>query len=216
MHDGLTLVNSEAPPPHTGAKLPIFCVTFANGALLTRADSPKYNISFLGVEKLHPFDSQKYGNVLHLLRTKNPFIGVDPPPLTEADELMDPGEPICDLVTLRAGVMDLTPLQLLQRIHTEEYVRSLQSSVAVARVVESAGVVSRTRLMPAVPPIALMPPCLVQKKLVSLGVSDGSNHPQVHPMRLMASGTVNAALEALRTGWVPRPWNGLLADPHRR
>ena len=26
--------------------------------------SPNYNLSFCGLEKLHPFDSQKYGNVV--------------------------------------------------------------------------------------------------------------------------------------------------------
>jgi histone deacetylase 11 len=28
---------------------------------------PQYDITFCGIEKLHPFDSQKYGNVYHRL-----------------------------------------------------------------------------------------------------------------------------------------------------
>ena len=31
---------------------------------------PSYNISFCGIEKFHPFDSQKYGNVYRRLRDK--------------------------------------------------------------------------------------------------------------------------------------------------
>ena len=31
---------------------------------------PSYNISFCGIEKLHPFDSQKYGNILRKLLEK--------------------------------------------------------------------------------------------------------------------------------------------------
>ena len=31
---------------------------------------PSYNISFCGIEKIHPFDSQKYGNVYRRLKNK--------------------------------------------------------------------------------------------------------------------------------------------------
>ncbi|MED6292047.1 Histone deacetylase 11, partial [Characodon lateralis] len=29
---------------------------------------PDYNITFMGLEKLHPFDSGKWGKVIHLLK----------------------------------------------------------------------------------------------------------------------------------------------------
>lgn len=29
--------------------------------------SPDYNITFCGIERCHPFDSQKYGNIYHFL-----------------------------------------------------------------------------------------------------------------------------------------------------
>ena len=31
---------------------------------------PNYNISFCGIEKIHPFDSQKYGNIYNILLEK--------------------------------------------------------------------------------------------------------------------------------------------------
>lgn len=31
---------------------------------------PDYNISFMGLEKLHPFDAGKWGKVIHFLRGK--------------------------------------------------------------------------------------------------------------------------------------------------
>jgi len=34
---------------------------------------PKYNISFCGLEKCHPFDSQKYGNIFERLIKKGIF-----------------------------------------------------------------------------------------------------------------------------------------------
>lgn len=31
---------------------------------------PDYNITFMGLEKLHPFDAGKWGKVIHFLRGK--------------------------------------------------------------------------------------------------------------------------------------------------
>ncbi|MEQ2308104.1 hypothetical protein AMECASPLE_024754 [Ameca splendens] len=35
---------------------------------------PDYNITFMGLEKLHPFDSGKWGKVIHLLKDLDPSI----------------------------------------------------------------------------------------------------------------------------------------------
>ncbi|CAG0919766.1 unnamed protein product [Notodromas monacha] len=73
----------------------------------------EYNIGFLGLEKLHPFDSKKWGNVFNYL--KEAIRG-----LTE-EKIHSPPE--------------VTPAQLL-KVHTQEYIDSLTKSVNVAKITE--------------------------------------------------------------------------------
>lgn len=74
--------------------------------------SKAYNIAFFGLEKLHPFDSKKYGKVHRYLIEKG---------LATADQFHEP-EPI-------------TREDLLE-VHTEQYLKSLKKSKVVARIAE--------------------------------------------------------------------------------
>ncbi|XP_010454949.1 PREDICTED: histone deacetylase 2 [Camelina sativa] len=74
--------------------------------------SSAYNISFLGIEKLHPFDSTKWGRVCKFL-VSDGFL--------EEKSIVDP---------LEASVTDLLV------VHSENYLNSLKSSATVARIAE--------------------------------------------------------------------------------
>jgi histone deacetylase 11 len=78
------------------------------------AYSPHYNITFFGVERLHPFDSRKYGRAWELLRTefgsalKKCHLRIDRPVSNEE----------------------------LALVHSPEYLKSLRSSATLARALE--------------------------------------------------------------------------------
>lgn len=74
--------------------------------------SKHYNISFFGLEKLHPFDSKKYGKVYQFLAKRG---------LVGPAQLYQP-EPV-------------TTKDLLE-VHTPEYLDSLKKSPVVARIAE--------------------------------------------------------------------------------
>ncbi|KAG1652546.1 hypothetical protein FOA52_007137 [Chlamydomonas sp. UWO 241] len=75
--------------------------------------SPKYNITFFGIEKLHPFDSAKFSKIARSLTASG---------LVAHSQLVEPLE---------------ASLELLKDVHTEEYVTSIQtSSWRVAQVTE--------------------------------------------------------------------------------
>lgn len=105
--------------------------------------SSHYNISFMGLEKLHPFDSKKYERVhqrlvdAHLLKPTDPHQPVEASPA------------------------------LLRVIHPVEYLKTLQSSMKVAGILE-------------VPPVAMLPNSIVQSNALS-------------PMRYAVAGTLLAA-----------------------
>lgn len=75
--------------------------------------SPHYNISFFHLESLHPFDAGKYGRVMKELqeRWRNLL----------AEWIYQPVQ---------------IPVSVLRLVHTEEYMRSLTSSINVARIME--------------------------------------------------------------------------------
>ncbi|XP_074317320.1 histone deacetylase 2 [Silene latifolia] len=113
--------------------------------------SSSYDISFLGLEKLHPFDSSKWGRICEFLASEGvldkKFI-VDPQEASEEDLLV---------------------------VHPQTYLDSLKSSSTVASIVE-------------VPPVAMLPNCTVQKKIL-------------HPFRKQVGGSVLAAKLAKERGW---------------
>lgn len=74
---------------------------------------PTYNIGFLGLEKLHPFDSGKWGKIYRFLRSEGM--------LKSDNDVIQPLE--------ASG-------EELRKAHTERYLDSLQWSVNVAKVTE--------------------------------------------------------------------------------
>lgn len=76
--------------------------------------SRHYNIGFFGIEKLHPFDSRKYGRAWKRLRAD---LGK-----REAELLVQPELP--------AGIKDL------MRVHSLDYLARLRDSSYVARALE--------------------------------------------------------------------------------
>ncbi|KAL9176710.1 hypothetical protein ABFS82_01G013800 [Erythranthe guttata] len=113
--------------------------------------SSSYDISFLGIEKLHPFDSSKWGRICRFLIAEG---------LLDKKHIVEPVE---------AKREDLLV------VHSESYLDSLKSSLNVSTIVE-------------VPPVALLPNCLVDKYVLL-------------PFRKQVGGTVLAAKLAKERGW---------------
>lgn len=114
--------------------------------------SPKYNIGFLGLERLHPFDSRKYEKVHGgLIKSK----------LVRSENFTAPDSEVSH--------------DTLLHVHSEDYLNSLNWSYNVAGLVE-------------VPPVAVLPNFLVQRKLLS-------------PMRWATAGSLLAAKLALEHKW---------------
>ncbi|XP_054819935.1 histone deacetylase 2-like isoform X2 [Prosopis cineraria] len=113
--------------------------------------SNSYDIAFLGLEKLHPFDSCKWGHICQFLISFGTL------------------DKRCIVEPLEASQDDLLV------VHSESYLNSLRKSSNVARIVE-------------VPPVALLPNCLVQQKVL-------------FPFRKQVGGTILAAKLAKERGW---------------
>ncbi|KAL1552351.1 histone deacetylase [Salvia divinorum] len=113
--------------------------------------SSSYDIAFLGMEKLHPFDSSKWGRICRFLIAEG---------LLDKRHIVEP---------LEAKREDLLV------VHPESYLDSLKSSLNVATIVE-------------VPPVALLPNCLVDKHVL-------------HPFRKQVGGTILSAKLAKERGW---------------
>ncbi|KAL3655703.1 histone deacetylase [Castilleja foliolosa] len=113
--------------------------------------SPSYDIAFLGIEKLHPFDSSKWGRICRFLIAER---------LLDKKHLIEP---------LEAKREDLLV------VHSESYLASLKNSLTVSTIVE-------------VPPVALLPNCLVDKHVL-------------YPFRKQVGGTILAAKVAKERGW---------------
>lgn len=113
--------------------------------------SSSYDIAFLGIEKLHPFDSSKWGRICRFLISDGVL------------------EKLCVVEPLEASKEDLLV------VHSELYLNSLKSSSNVSIIIE-------------VPPVALLPNCLVQQKVLQ-------------PFRKQVGGTILAAKLAKERGW---------------
>ncbi|XP_054716421.1 histone deacetylase 11-like [Uloborus diversus] len=74
--------------------------------------SSHYNIHFMGLEKLHPFDSAKWGKIYHLLEEAK---------LLSKDTVVEPHEASDDV---------------LKVVHPDTYLKKLKWSVNVARITE--------------------------------------------------------------------------------
>ncbi|AAD40129.1 contains similarity to histone deacetylases; Pfam PF00850, Score=13.3, E=5e-10, N=1 [Arabidopsis thaliana] len=84
--------------------------------------SSSYDISFMGIEKLHPFDSSKWGRVCKFL-VSDGFL--------EEKAIVEP---------LEASKIDLLV------VHSENYLNSLKSSATVARITEVGGTILAAKL----------------------------------------------------------------------
>ncbi|KAK4745547.1 hypothetical protein SAY87_011859 [Trapa incisa] len=113
--------------------------------------SSTYDITFLGIEKMHPFDSSKWGRICQFLISEG---------VLEKRQIVEP---------LEASSDDLCV------VHSESYLNGLKWSGKVALIIE-------------VPPVALIPNFIVQKKLL-------------HPFRKQVGGTILAAKLAKERGW---------------
>ncbi|RZC68285.1 hypothetical protein C5167_031533 [Papaver somniferum] len=124
--------------------------------------SSSYDIAFLCIEKLHPFDSSKWGRICQFLIKDG---------VLERSRIVEP---------LEASNDDLLV------VHSESYLSSLKSSYKVAIIIE-------------VPPVALLPNCLVQQKVL-------------YPFCKQVWGTILAAKLAKERGWainVGRVWGNI-------
>ncbi|OMO66924.1 Histone deacetylase superfamily [Corchorus capsularis] len=113
--------------------------------------SSYYDISFLGIEKLHPFDSSNWGRICRFLISER---------YLDKNSIVEPSE---------ASTDDLLV------VHTEAYLNSLKNSMNVATITE-------------VPPVAMLPNCLVQMRVLS-------------PFRRQVGGTIVAGKLAKERGW---------------
>ena len=75
---------------------------------------PKYDISFFGIEKLHPFDSKKYGKVMDHLLKNIPNVTIN---------------------SFHQSQQEISKQDLL-KVHTPEYLESLKSSKTVQKIAE--------------------------------------------------------------------------------
>ncbi|KAH7681954.1 histone deacetylase 11 protein [Dioscorea alata] len=112
--------------------------------------SSSYDIAFLGIEKLHPFDSSKWGRICQFLISGG---------VLEKSQIVEPLEALQD---------DLL-------VHPESYLSSLKSSLKVSLIIE-------------VPPVAALPNCLLQRKVL-------------YPFRKQVGGSILAAKLAKERGW---------------
>ncbi len=122
--------------------------------------SPEYDIRWLGLEKLHPFDSCKYSRTWQVL--------IDSPRERLRQRFGDRLQSATITPTVPA------PAELLQTIHTPEYLQQLTRSRHVAQALELAS-------------LAWVPSSILDRHVLQ-------------PMRLATMGTVIAAKTALETG----------------
>jgi histone deacetylase 11 len=76
----------------------------------------EYNISFMGLEKLHPFDSQKYGRVFSYLKEKG---------VLDESKIVSPHKP---------------QKSLIESFHSAEYLESLKGPINLTKILEIAPV----------------------------------------------------------------------------
>ncbi|XP_017548315.1 histone deacetylase 11 isoform X1 [Pygocentrus nattereri] len=100
--------------------------------------SPEYNITFMGLEKLHPFDAGKWGKVIHFLKEEQ-FI---------TDEMIVPAR--------EASEEDLLV------VHTKRYLNRLKNDILEGSREWSLVVATITEI----PPLIFLPNFLVQRKVL--------------------------------------------------
>ena len=138
--------------------------------------STSYNISFGGLERLHPFDPCKYSKVMKSLRQQGLVDEVGATPLWTMELAAWLPMSIFHRAWLQVWEPCEVPEEALKAVHSKEYLARLHSSPrVVARVVE-------------LPPLAILPMCLTDRFLLK-------------KLRIQAAGTILAAGLAVRDGW---------------
>ncbi len=113
--------------------------------------SDEYNIRFFGIQHLHPFDTEKYKKVTKSLKNS---LGL------QAGQYHEPKA--------------ITDQQLL-KVHSKEYLSSLQNADVIAAVAE-------------MPILSKLPVSVLKKKML-------------HPFRIATAGTLLAGELAMEHGW---------------
>ncbi|KAI4798907.1 hypothetical protein KUCAC02_020400 [Chaenocephalus aceratus] len=133
---------------------------------------PDYNITFMGLEKLHPFDAGKWGKVIHFLKEEQFLTDENMVEAREASE-----EDLLVVHTKRY----LNKLKVTQITHNTPLSMTLnngtdaQWSVVVANITE-------------IPPLIFLPNFLVQRRVL-------------RPLRTQTGGTIMAGKLAIDRGW---------------
>ncbi|KAK2534437.1 Hdac11 [Columba livia] len=105
--------------------------------------SPDYNITFVGLEKLHPFDAGKWGKVINFLKAMEYNANSYFSPVSEEKLIAD------DLIVQAREATD----EDLLVVHTRRYLNKLKWSFVVATITE-------------IPPVAFLPNFVVQRKVL--------------------------------------------------
>ncbi|XP_026999757.1 histone deacetylase 11 isoform X1 [Tachysurus fulvidraco] len=143
--------------------------------------SPTYNITFLGLEKLHPFDAGKWGKVIHFLKGATihypgiPRISMMSLGMIPSSRLSTPTREeqlITDETIVAAREASEEDLLV---VHTKRYLSRLKWSLVVATITE-------------IPPLIFLPNFLVQRKVL-------------RPLRTQTGGTIMAGKLAMDRGW---------------
>ncbi|KAH7832934.1 hypothetical protein Vadar_001471 [Vaccinium darrowii] len=142
--------------------------------------SPSYDISFPSIEKLHPFDTSKWGRICRFLVVDGVLDNksiVEPQEATE-DDLLVVAAAIhqnCCSFSFETAAFNRFLAVVDMEVHSDSYLNSLKSSSTISIIME-------------VPPLALSPNDLLQQKVL-------------HPFRKQVGGSVLAAKLAKERGW---------------
>ncbi len=125
-----------------------------------------YNISFGLLDKMHPFEGNKYGKALDILLQALPCANCKPSKFFIPVSSLNAEQ----VKSLYFNIEKEVALQDLLLVHTQEYLDSLNSSSSVAQITE-------------VPALKYLPNFIVQRSLLQ-------------PMRYATQGTIDALIRA--------------------
>ncbi|XP_053889887.1 histone deacetylase 11 isoform X1 [Malaclemys terrapin pileata] len=146
--------------------------------------SPDYNITFMGLEKLHPFDAGKWGKVINFLKGKKLL---PPWPCSSRKNFYvswvnwQEEKLIADDLIVQAR--EATEEDLLV-VHTRRYLNKLKNHILEGFQEWSFVVATITEI----PPVLFLPNFLVQRKVLK-------------PLRTQTGGTIMAGKLAIDRGW---------------
>ncbi|KAI2659145.1 Histone deacetylase 11 [Labeo rohita] len=134
--------------------------------------SPEYNITFMGLEKLHPFDAGKWGKVIRFLKGARHHCRWSLPD-RHSDQCVRSKRMLASQLLLQEEQFITDEIIVLAReaseadllvVHTARYLNRLKWSLVVATITE-------------IPPVLFLPNFLVQRKVLK-------------PLRTQTGGTI--------------------------